>query len=563
MPKTKKTILSLVLCCGLVASGTGLASAASQLNSIFPEQETKKSNSTVPQKVVTIENTSKTFDTKTKTRTFVFEDKIEVSFNRKQNYPSIKVLDSSLSTNAELLQGKMFFGSDSRTQINENTQKVNINFVAVSAKTNTVIAHSWGKANVLEIQRLDLPPGLREGMDKMRVGEKRVLVFPKILLGYNNFFAYEMPDDDNIVFLVNLVSLKNAEDAQPILSGTTLSPPEAGTQQVVFPQNISAIPSSDTKLFGLHIPWALPLDYPIQPGEYNRWQGDWPNIDFGSIRLWDTRTTWSMLEPQKNRFSWRDLDGHVANAQIRNIKNITLVIGGTPTWAGSKPAPNSAEWLGPDSAAVPNEQDWINFLTVLATRYKGKISAYQIWNEPNSPLFWQGSPEELARLIAVARQTIKRIDPNAIIVSPGFAVSEKMSHNTTRKWWKAFAEASFPFDVAATHAYPSPTQGIEGFQSMLKRSKDIMKLYGWNGKVWVTEVSFLQREGDKTISPQLVRELVALSYVEARKENIEKMFWYAWMPEKGSGDNHKLLTMQNGSAGAAGFRDAYGFLTRK
>jgi len=161
-----------------------------------------------------------------------------------------------------------------------------------------------------------------------------------------------------------------------------------------------------------------------------------------------------MLEPQKNKFSWRQLDGHIANAEIRNIENITLVVGGTPSWAASSAAPGSAGWIGENSAAVPREQDWVEFLTVLANRYKGRIDAYQIWNEPNSPVFWQGTPEQLTRIISLAQQTIKAIDPNATIVSPGFAVSGKNVPQHYSQMVGVVCQEGFPFRCCGDSRIP-------------------------------------------------------------------------------------------------------------
>ncbi|MUH46078.1 MAG: hypothetical protein F2793_06150, partial [Actinobacteria bacterium] len=57
----------------------------------------------------------------------------------------------------------------------------------------------------------------------------------------------------------------------------------------------SVVPAS---LFGMHV--------------YNAEVGSWPTIPVGAFRLWDTRTTWSTIEPVKGQFNWSTLDTAVA-----------------------------------------------------------------------------------------------------------------------------------------------------------------------------------------------------------------------------------------------------------
>ena len=45
----------------------------------------------------------------------------------------------------------------------------------------------------------------------------------------------------------------------------------------------------------------------------------WPSVPLGSIRLWDTHTTWNDLEPSKGAYNWSLLDGYLALAQAHNV----------------------------------------------------------------------------------------------------------------------------------------------------------------------------------------------------------------------------------------------------
>ena len=43
-------------------------------------------------------------------------------------------------------------------------------------------------------------------------------------------------------------------------------------------------------------------------------------------------------------------------------------------------------------------KDWINYLQTVATRYRGKIFNYEIWNEPNDPQYFSGTIPKLVQL---------------------------------------------------------------------------------------------------------------------------------------------------------------------
>ena len=54
-------------------------------------------------------------------------------------------------------------------------------------------------------------------------------------------------------------------------------------------------------------------------------------------------------------------------------------------------------------------QDWRDYLTAVATRYKGRAHYFQVWNEPNQPDFYQGSMETLVAMTRIAYEVIKGV----------------------------------------------------------------------------------------------------------------------------------------------------------
>ena len=60
----------------------------------------------------------------------------------------------------------------------------------------------------------------------------------------------------------------------------------------------------------------------------------------------------------------------------------------------------------------------LQFARAVAERYKGRVDAYQIWNEPNLSREWGNRPPnaaEYTELLRIANQTIKEIDSDVLV----------------------------------------------------------------------------------------------------------------------------------------------------
>jgi polysaccharide biosynthesis protein PslG len=129
----------------------------------------------------------------------------------------------------------------------------------------------------------------------------------------------------------------------------------------------------------------------------------------------------------KQEFAWREIEGaekgHYDWSKPDRLMDqidayglhIIARVGVQPEWAGG----------GYPEVGPPEDlQDFADFLTALATRYEGRIAAYQIWNEPNLAREWGGSPPDPAaytEMLAVAYAAVKEADPAAYIISAGLA----------------------------------------------------------------------------------------------------------------------------------------------
>jgi hypothetical protein len=130
-------------------------------------------------------------------------------------------------------------------------------------------------------------------------------------------------------------------------------------------------------------------------------------------------------------------------AKQRGIK-VLAMLWATPTWANGGQGQN-----------VPpsNVNDYADIAGYAANYFKGKVDAWEIWNEPNLSGFWSTTdPAQYAAMVKAAYPRIKAADP-AVTVAAG-ATSDSDTPWLTR-FYAAGAKGSF--DVLSVHPYQVPS----------------------------------------------------------------------------------------------------------
>lgn len=119
----------------------------------------------------------------------------------------------------------------------------------------------------------------------------------------------------------------------------------------------------------------------------------------------------------KGAFNWYFTDRIVAEAEQLGL-NVLFRLDHEPLWA----MPPEGDSSG--NSPPGNPQDFGDFCHALAGRYRGRVRAYQVWNEPNLAREWGGRPPDPARYVELLKACyvgIKTADPDALVVSAGLA----------------------------------------------------------------------------------------------------------------------------------------------
>ena len=196
------------------------------------------------------------------------------------------------------------------------------------------------------------------------------------------------------------------------------------------------------------------------------WRPEVASRDLQAIR--DAGFTWV-----KVGFGWRDIEGAGKGVfdwsrtdrivEMANAENIDLLVrvDHQPGWTSG---------AFPLNGPPANVQDLADFLGAMASRYAGRVRAYQVWNEPNLAREWGGqepNPGDYVKMLRRAYQAIKAADPNAMVISAGLSPTGSWGPEARPDDW--YLQAMYDamggssngyFDVLGAHGagYKSPPE---------------------------------------------------------------------------------------------------------
>ena len=250
----------------------------------------------------------------------------------------------------------------------------------------------------------------------------------------------------------------------------------------------------------------------------------WPSVSFGSIRLWDTYTTWNDLNPSPGHFNWPALDRWLDAAQQHGV-DVIYTFGATPTWASSNPTGKCD--YNPGACYPPaNMQDWDNFVRAMATHAAGRIKYWEMWNEANQHEYWSGGLPALVTMTQHASAIIKSIAPNAMIFTPS-GVGGAVDTSTFLDKFLAAGGGAF-VDGVAFHGYVNSIPAIpEDVNRIVDQVQNVMVARGQSAKpLWDTEGSWGPSEHLTGDDARMA--FVARHYILQWSKGVQRFYWYAW-----------------------------------
>lgn len=276
--------------------------------------------------------------------------------------------------------------------------------------------------------------------------------------------------------------------------------------------------------FGMHLHSLVPQPRALQNGERPT---AWPDAVVGRLRLWDSDVRWADLEPEPTGWQFARMDQYVRAAHERGVP-VVYALGSPPQWASARPSEPCP--YGRGCAAEPRDMaDWDRYVRTVARRYRGRIAAYEVWNEPHPsvqppgrPGFYSGNWDMLMMLARRARAVLQEEDPQAQLWTPGFDGNPDILDDYLRRGGHALADAvSFHFYGATdAHIVPLATQ-----------LRAIMARHGMAGKPLIDSESSHgapELNGGAAVDPTLAMAYTLRSLVLAAWAGVTASYHHAW-----------------------------------
>jgi len=244
------------------------------------------------------------------------------------------------------------------------------------------------------------------------------------------------------------------------------------------------------------------------------------------------RISWNDVQPAKGKWNWEKYDA-AAKAQYVNGMKVLQVFQDTAVWA-------SERQTGKDSLCQKYAPDdtylYYRWAANAASRYKEEVSAWELWNEFDIPVFFMGSADEYARILKAGYLGIKKGNPYAAVLSGSITFGSGDitfgPQTFSDKEGERFIEKVFEngggeyFDILNVHHYGP----VEGVAEKIKRCKDLMRRYGYSKPIWLTEIGSTATsvmEPQVAQSEYLQSRYLVKAYALALAEGASRIFYFS------------------------------------
>jgi len=225
------------------------------------------------------------------------------------------------------------------------------------------------------------------------------------------------------------------------------------------------------------------------------------------------RLSWGEVEPERGVFHWGRYDRTADEAAQRGIK-VYQVFHSIPGWARA-----DGNWK-----AYPDDlRDVFNFARATAEHFKGRVQAWEVWNEADIAAFSEELADEYAAFHKAAALGFKAGDPEVRVLMVSLALGPG-----------PFADHIFRNGIAPYtglynwHIYASPPDYV----ARARAHHAVRARYGIADRPnWLTEAGIPLRDQGGGLSPEDERRqagFIPRSFVYSLASGVDKHFWFVF-----------------------------------
>jgi polysaccharide biosynthesis protein PslG len=196
-------------------------------------------------------------------------------------------------------------------------------------------------------------------------------------------------------------------------------------------------------------------------------------LNVGMVRM---DFLWADIEPEEGKFDFKKYD-KIMNLFWKNDIKVLGLLNYNAPWAAK-------EWN-----AAPDPDLYTKYAVKVVKRYKNKIKYWEIWNEPDDPLYWYPITYDMkayTQLLKTVYPAMKKADPTCVVVMGGIAkfVPQSLKH-IYKNGGKDY------FDVVNAHPFQDPrlASALNQLRGTVKSLRKVMEEFGDGDKeIWFTEI---------------------------------------------------------------------------
>lgn len=225
---------------------------------------------------------------------------------------------------------------------------------------------------------------------------------------------------------------------------------------------------------------------------------------------WDrAEIAWDDVQSAPDKWDWAFTDKMVEAYKDRPFHAYVLLEGTAP-------------WLDGPPRTDEQRAQYADFVYRTVDRYKGKVRAWEIWNEENIPTFWKDpNAADYAALLKAAYTAAKRADPGCTIITGGTSTVDLGFIRDV-----LFANGGWNYcDAVAIHPYSmGGGPASQDLAELIRLTKAAATKDGVTKPIWITEVGWTT----DTTKPSELRqaEYLVQEYTIAIAGGVEKVFWF-------------------------------------
>ena len=237
----------------------------------------------------------------------------------------------------------------------------------------------------------------------------------------------------------------------------------------------AAAHAADPGAFGIceHVAWSAGAG-----GEYENRTTVFDRCATAGIEWMRFDVCWNYVGASNGSLNWWQIDDVFTSAEAHGVQLLPILRGTNP-------------WTGDD--AKDDLDGWAAFVSAFATRYKGRFTAVEIWNEPDNTAWGTIPAANFVALVQRAYTAVKAVDSTVTVVLGGLCNSgssylSSLYSNGVKNYC----------DAVAYHPYVWPSAPGSSYISQINSFRSVMSNNGDGSKpLWITEMGWPTHSSNK------------------------------------------------------------------